>query len=83
MKIYGVTGWKNSGKTGLMERLIAEFSARGFSVSSIKHAHHTVDVDHPERIAIDIGLPARKKLSWQHNRVLQSCRNCGAQTSQA
>lgn len=47
MKIYGVTGWKNSGKTGLMERLIAEFSARGFSVSSIKHAHHKVDVDHP------------------------------------
>lgn len=47
MKIYGVTGWKNSGKTGLMERLITEFTARGFSVSSIKHAHHTVDVDHP------------------------------------
>jgi molybdopterin-guanine dinucleotide biosynthesis protein B len=47
MKLYGVTGWKNSGKTGLMERLIAEFTARGFSVSSIKHAHHSVDVDHP------------------------------------
>jgi len=46
MKIYGVTGWKNSGKTGLMERLIAEFSNRGFAVSSIKHAHHTFDVDH-------------------------------------
>jgi len=46
MKIYGVTGWKNSGKTGLMERLITEFTNRGFAVSSIKHAHHTFDVDH-------------------------------------
>ena len=49
MKIFGVTGWKNSGKTGLMERLIAEFSARGLSVSSIKHAHHSFDIDHPGR----------------------------------
>lgn len=47
MKIYGVTGWKNAGKTGLMERLVAEFTERGFSVSTIKHAHHSFDVDHP------------------------------------
>lgn len=47
MKIYGVTGWKNNGKTGLMERLVAEFCARGFSVSTIKHAHHATDVDQP------------------------------------
>ena len=49
MKIFGVTGWKNSGKTGLMERLITEFTARGLSVSSIKHAHHSFDIDHPGR----------------------------------
>ena len=49
MKIFGVTGWKNSGKTGLMERLIREFTARGLSVSSIKHAHHSFDIDHPGR----------------------------------
>lgn len=47
MRLYGVTGWKNAGKTGLMERLIAEISGRGISVSSVKHAHHTFDVDHP------------------------------------
>tara|TARA_B100001057_G_C22785936_1_gene925547 strand:+ start:848 stop:1339 length:492 start_codon:yes stop_codon:yes gene_type:complete len=47
MKIYGIIGWKNSGKTGLIERLIAEFTERGFSVSTIKHAHHSFDVDHP------------------------------------
>ena len=49
MKIFGVTGWKNSGKTGLMERLITEFTGRGLSVSSIKHAHHSFDIDHPGR----------------------------------
>ncbi|MBY6137566.1 molybdopterin-guanine dinucleotide biosynthesis protein B [Nocardioides marinus] len=47
MKIYGVTGWKNNGKTGLMERLVAEITARGLTVSTIKHAHHGADVDQP------------------------------------
>ena len=46
MKIYGVVGWKNAGKTGLMERLVSEITARGFSVSTVKHAHHSFDVDH-------------------------------------
>lgn len=49
MKLYGVTGWKNAGKTGLMERLVGEFCARGLSVSTIKHAHHSTDVDQPGR----------------------------------
>lgn len=47
MKLFGVTGWKNAGKTGLMERLVSEITARGFSVSTVKHAHHSFDVDHP------------------------------------
>lgn len=46
MRIFGIVGWKNSGKTGLMERLVAEITGRGFSVSTMKHAHHTFDVDH-------------------------------------
>jgi len=46
MKIFGVVGWKNNGKTGLMERLVSEITARGFSVSTIKHAHHSFDIDH-------------------------------------
>ena len=49
MKVFGVTGWKNSGKTGLVERLVGEFISRGLSVSTVKHAHHTFDVDHPGR----------------------------------
>lgn len=47
MNIFGVVGWKNSGKTGLMERLVTEITSRGHSVSTIKHAHHSFDVDHP------------------------------------
>jgi len=47
MKIYGIVGYKNAGKTGLMERLVTEITGRGFTVSTLKHAHHTFDVDHP------------------------------------
>jgi molybdopterin-guanine dinucleotide biosynthesis protein MobB len=49
MRIYGVTGWKNSGKTGLMERLVYEICGRGLRVSTIKHAHHATDIDQPGR----------------------------------
>lgn len=49
MKVYGITGWKNAGKTGLMERLVTEITARGLTVSTIKHAHHSTDVDQPGR----------------------------------
>lgn len=47
MKVFGVTGWKNTGKTGLMERLVREITGRGLTVSTVKHAHHLVDVDQP------------------------------------
>ena len=46
MKVFGITGWKNSGKTGLMERLVADITGRGISVSTLKHAHHSFNVDH-------------------------------------
>ncbi|MEL7301038.1 MAG: molybdopterin-guanine dinucleotide biosynthesis protein B [Pseudomonadota bacterium] len=47
MKVFGVVGWKNAGKTGLMERLVAEMAARELTVSTLKHAHHAFDVDQP------------------------------------
>jgi molybdopterin-guanine dinucleotide biosynthesis adapter protein len=47
VKIYGVIGWKNSGKTGLMERLVAEITGSGITVSTVKHVHHAVDLDQP------------------------------------
>ncbi|WP_420011673.1 molybdopterin-guanine dinucleotide biosynthesis protein B [Tateyamaria sp.] len=47
MEIYGVTGWKNTGKTTLVEKLIKEMTARGIRVSTVKHAHHDVEIDQP------------------------------------
>ncbi len=44
--IFGIVGWKNSGKTTLTERLVAELVARGHTVSTVKHAHHAFDIDH-------------------------------------
>jgi molybdopterin-guanine dinucleotide biosynthesis protein B len=49
MKVYGVIGWKNAGKTGLMERLVGDITGRGFSVSTVKHVHHDVDLDQPSK----------------------------------
>lgn len=47
--VFGVVGWKNSGKTTLMTHLIHELTRRGFSVSVIKHAHAKFEIDHPGR----------------------------------
>ncbi len=47
MNIYGIIGYKNAGKTSLVERLITEITGRGFSVSTVKHAHHAFDLDQP------------------------------------
>ncbi len=44
-RVFGITGWKNAGKTTLTERLVAEFVRRGWKVATIKHAHHDVDID--------------------------------------
>lgn len=49
MRIYGVVGWKNAGKTGLMERLVGDLVGRGISISTVKHAHHSFDVDQTGR----------------------------------
>ena len=46
-RVFGIVGWKNSGKTTLIERLVREFVAKGFRISTIKHTHHTFDIDAP------------------------------------
>jgi len=47
--LFGIAGWKNSGKTTMMTRLIAELSARGYAVAVVKHAHASFEIDHPGR----------------------------------
>ena len=49
MKVFGVVGWKNNGKTTLVEGLIGQLTTMGYKVSSVKHAHHNVDIDEPGR----------------------------------
>jgi len=45
MKIFGIVGWKNSGKTYFAKKIIAKLSALNFKIASIKHAHHDFDID--------------------------------------
>ncbi len=47
MKVFGLAGFSGAGKTTLIEKLIPLLVGRGLRVSSIKHAHHDVDVDQP------------------------------------
>lgn len=52
--VIGIVGYKNNGKTTLIVRLVRHFTERGLRVSTVKHAHHTVDIDQPG------------KDSWRH-----------------
>jgi len=44
----GIVGWKKSGKTTLVVRLIEEFTRRGLKVATVKHAHHNFQIDDKE-----------------------------------
>ncbi len=46
-RLFGVAGYKNSGKTTLIVDLVRDLVARGWRVGTIKHAHHNFDIDHP------------------------------------
>jgi molybdopterin-guanine dinucleotide biosynthesis adapter protein len=46
--VIGVAGWKNSGKTTLVTRLITELTNRGLRVATVKHAHHDFQIDDAE-----------------------------------
>ncbi len=70
MKLYGIVGWKNAGKTGLMERLVTEITGRGISVSTVKHAHHSFDVDHSGKDSFrHRAAGAREVLLASRNRI--------------
>ena len=47
--VFGIAGWKNSGKTTLAARLVTELTRRGYAVTAIKHAHQSFDIDRPGR----------------------------------
>jgi molybdopterin-guanine dinucleotide biosynthesis protein B len=45
MRVIGFAGWSGSGKTTLIVKLIPRLIARGISVSTLKHAHHSLEID--------------------------------------
>ncbi len=74
MRLYGITGWKDQGKTTLVTSLVQHFTAQGLKVSTIKHAHHAFDIDHPGRDshrhreagASEVILASRKRFALMH-----------------
>ena len=55
--IVSIVGKSNSGKTTLIDNLIAELTRSGFRVATIKHNRHGFDIDH------------EGKDSWRHKRA--------------
>ncbi len=47
MRVFGIVGRKDCGKTHLVIRLVRLAAQRGLRVSTIKHAHHSFDIDRP------------------------------------
>ena len=45
MKIVSIVGRKNTGKTSLTVKVIEELTRRGYNVASIKHSHHSIEMD--------------------------------------
>jgi molybdopterin-guanine dinucleotide biosynthesis protein MobB len=63
-KVIGVAGFKNAGKTTLVEKLVAELTRRGHRVSTVKHAHHSFDIDHEGR-----ATARRAPMKWRSCRA--------------
>ena len=76
MKFVGLAGWSGSGKTRLLCALIENISARGLKVSSIKHAHHSFDIDkqgkdsylHRKAGATEVMIASEKRWALMHER---------------
>ncbi|QGM80208.1 molybdenum cofactor guanylyltransferase MobA [Otariodibacter oris] len=47
--LLAITGYSGTGKTTLLEKLIPQLKQRNINVGLIKHSHHNVDVDKPNK----------------------------------
>ena len=73
-RIFGFTGWKNSGKTGLTVRIVEELTRRGWRISTVKHAHHAFDIDkegtdsfrHREAGATEVAIVSGSRWALMH-----------------
>ncbi len=72
--VFGITGWKNSGKTTLTVRLVSELAGRGYRVSTVKHAHHEFDIDqdgtdsfrHRQAGAAEVAIVSGRRWALMH-----------------
>lgn len=47
LKLLGLAGYSDSGKTTLLEKIIPLLSSHGLRIAVIKHAHHNFEIDKP------------------------------------
>lgn len=52
--VVSIVGKSSTGKTTFLEKLISELAGRGYRVATIKHSHHSISFDQPN------------KDSWRH-----------------
>ena len=79
-RLFGIVGWKNSGKTTLVSALVREFTTRGLKVSTIKHAHHNFTFDkegtdsfnHRAAGAHEVALVSSKRWAIIHENQTQT-----------
>ena len=79
-RLFGIVGWKNSGKTTLVAALVSELTARGLKVSTVKHAHHNFAFDkegtdsfrHREAGAHEVALVSSKRWAIIHENTTES-----------
>ena len=79
-RLFGIVGWKNSGKTTLVAALVEEFTKRGLRVSTIKHAHHDFAFDkegtdsfkHRAAGAHEVALVSSKRWAIIHENETES-----------
>ena len=49
VRIIGLAGWSGAGKTTLVAKILPRILGRGLRVSTVKHAHHSFDMDQPRK----------------------------------
>jgi len=47
--VLAVVGWSGSGKTSLLEKLVAGLSDAGLRVNIVKHSHHDIALEPPRK----------------------------------
>ena len=47
MRVIGLAGWSGAGKTTLLAAVLPRLVDAGLRVSTVKHAHHSFDLDQP------------------------------------